>query len=533
MSDIIDKAILNERHISQYTWLYEQTWEQLDLEGASKHLYIFGVSQSANLFWHRSNLASNLSGIIDNSKEFCGENAGWYLYEPEASDYEIGNFELLLQFDTRDIAVIIASTNHYEEIIDQLCHAGIKNVYSLLHMEKNWRSRHGRDKYCMSNEEFAEKCRNLPLIRNKIVFQADNLFCDHGKYITLALLEKKANIDIVWILNDSKSGLPEGVRTVCSMNPRKVLYEIATAGIFITNANIPLIPEKREGQVFIHTKHWASVTLKKFYLDASTITDDPEKVELWKTMFSRLDYILTGSSFDEASCRRGFAFRGECINVGSPRSDAMFKAENYRKLIAEKYGIPESYGIVLYAPTYRYETSKEGKHIPVARTIEIDLERIKNALAIRFNRKWTVMIRLHPSVRQHSREYVGGLNVIDASDHQDAEEILSACDVLITDYSSIMFEPAFVNKPVFLFAPDKEDYIDKEYDLLIEYDALPFSIAETNDELVSRILDFDQDEYAIRIQKFLNEYGVHEDGKASERAACFLEDLIEKSGRDC
>jgi CDP-glycerol glycerophosphotransferase (TagB/SpsB family) len=91
-----------------------------------------------------------------------------------------------------------------------------------------------------------------------------------------------------------------------------------------------------------------------------------------------------------------------------------------------------------------------------------------------------------------------------------------------------MFEPAFVKKPVFLFATDRKEYIDKEYDLLIDYDTLPFPIAESNEELARNIENFNQAEYEKKLDAFMEKYGVHEDGHASERAAEFISGLIDK-----
>lgn len=118
--------------------------------------------------------------------------------------------------------------------------------------------------------------------------------------------------------------------------------------------------------------------------------------------------------------------------------------------------------------------------------------------------------------------------VVNMSAYVDGEEAAAACDIMISDYSSIMFEPAFVKKPVFLFATDKKGYIDKEYDLLIDYDTLPFPIAESNRELIHNIEGFKQDDYENNLDLFMKQYGVHEDGHASERAGKMISDLIDK-----
>ncbi len=85
-----------------------------------------------------------------------------------------------------------------------------------------------------------------------------------------------------------------------------------------------------------------------------------------------------------------------------------------------------------------------------------------------------------------------------------------------------------MKKPVFLLAMDRTKYIDHEYDFLLDYDTLPFPIAETNEELVNHIMDFDRTLYENRLTTFLERYGVNEDGHASERAAGFIMGLFEK-----
>ena len=116
---------------------------------------------------------------------------------------------------------------------------------------------------------------------------------------------------------------------------------------------------------------------------------------------------------------------------------------------------------------------------------------------------------------------------MNVSDYGDSQELASAADIMISDYSSIMFDPAFVGKPVFLFATDKREYQEREYDLLIDYDTLPFPTAESNLELAGKIHQFDRKAYERRVEEFLRLYGVNEDGHASERAAAAIVQLTQ------
>ena len=196
----------------------------------------------------------------------------------------------------------------------------------------------------------------------------------------------------------------------------------------------------------------------------------------------------------------------------------MFKEKELKQKIYRHFKLPSNSHFLLYAPTYRYKKG-ENHYIQETREIEIDYYQVLEALKKKFGGEWYIMLRLHPGHAKAVSQLKLPIFVINGSDYEDSQELCSACDVLISDYSSIMFEPAFVYKPVFLFATDKADYIDKEYDLLLEYDSLPFSIAENNAELIENIMNYEEEKYRLDLKEFFEIYNIHEDGHASERAA--------------
>jgi len=158
--------------------------------------------------------------------------------------------------------------------------------------------------------------------------------------------------------------------------------------------------------------------------------------------------------------------------------------------------------------------------------MDLDFEQLKCSLEARFGGEWKILLRLHPSIAMEASKLTLPEYVIDTSIYENSQELVAASEIMITDYSSIMFEPAFVNKPVFLYAPDRETYINEERELLLDYDELPFSIARSNEELVNEIKEFSVDMYEKNVKAFFAKYGVCEDGHASERAARFIMKLI-------
>lgn len=528
--DIIDRAIEKKMHITKKKSLQQQTWEQFENESIEKKIFIFGMGACANFFWRRYRGSKTVEGAIDNSAAKQGFCVGDFIDESfgeNDSALLISDISILNQYDPYEIVVLVASTKNYEDIILQLADIGIYQTYALLIMEANERIKLGKqgieaDEYIKNYVE--ESCKVM-INNKKIVFWAFNQYADHGKYITEALLSMRDDLDIVWLVNDLRYTVPKGVRLVFVGNKKKYIYEMETAHIWIFNAPVPDFIRKREDQIYIQTKHWASITLKRFYLDSKTITDIPEDVEYWKRDSRKIDYIFTGSDFDTESSRRGFNFHKEIIQIGSPRSDAMFKRNEKRIKVYANYKMNLNNHMMLYAPTYRYQKNIVN-HYAEIRDIDLTYEAVKKALEKRFGGEWYIVLRLHPGHEDEVKKLDLPDFVIDASGYGDGEELAAACDIMISDYSSIMFEPAFVKKPVFLFATDKKSYIDKEYDMLIDYDTLPFAISESNEELVNKIESFNWKEYEKNVDAFMNKYNIHEDGYASQRAAEFIVGII-------
>lgn len=135
--------------------------------------------------------------------------------------------------------------------------------------------------------------------------------------------------------------------------------------------------------------------------------------------------------------------------------------------------------VCLYAPTFRVK----GLDFHNEGGIDLDYGNVIKGLEDCFGGKWCIFLRLHPNIVSQSVGMEKPDGVIDVSDYPDSQELVAASDLLITDDSNIMFEPVFVKKPVFLFATDKKEYIGGERELLIDYDTLPFPMAESNEEL--------------------------------------------------
>ncbi|MBR2179777.1 MAG: CDP-glycerol glycerophosphotransferase family protein [Selenomonadaceae bacterium] len=542
--DIIDKNFEKYGCLTKNPNFVNKIWSNFFDEIFNKRLILYGVTQITSFLWIRYKKKISISAVIDNSQKKLGQPLGNFFDEDDlkdAKDIIIQSKEILKEFDPNEVVILISSVQSCDEIANELEKNNFCNYFSAFHMECYYREHMKKNNLTFSTlntyrNDYAKKCISKYQIQDKkVIFFDMGVYLDHGKYITEQLLAMNENIDIVWFTNDDSINIPKKVRSVKVSDWKNFIYEMETAKIWIINVfPIPTYLIKREDQVCIQIKHWGSITLKKFYLDdikdldkkntkyrSINLLNDDKKIFKLNGMWT--DYIISGSDFDEDSCRKGFNFNNKFIRCGSPRSDILFNPKKYKEDVYRKLNLKNAEHILLYVPTYRrYKWENEKNSL----NYDILLQSLKQ----KWKGKWKILLRLHPYDKNNSKKIEQSDHIIDVSHYDDGQELVAATDVMVSDYSSIMFDPAYVMKPVFLYAPDREIYLKKDRDFLIDYDSLPFPISITNEELSEQILNFDETVYKQKVRSFLNKYGVHEDGHASERAANFILNLLSKEG---
>lgn len=524
--DIIADAMVQKLHLCKDDWLREQTWEIFRKQSKGKRLFIFGAGGGLDYFLRNCCDHIKIEGVVDNDEKKRHLKLGWSSIEAWNTEYEeiiIDSPNVLRQYKEHDIVVLITAVNGYELMVEQLRRLGIMKPFVLLMMEAN---RRGRSEISLEKDyeerkrEYIEWCCGQKLQENKIVMRIAE-YGGHARGITPQLLKSGKKLDIVWLVQTPHMEVPQGVRKINEKNWKAYYYEMETAKIWLFDVTIPEDVMKRKNQIYIQTKHWSGITLKKFYLEDRSSCTSPQIEARIRKDGMRMDYLLSGSEFDEESCRRGLAFRGRAVRVGSPRSDILF-GHSVRKKVLSVFCLEEDTHILLYAPTYRKDDHENGNRM----RLSLDLDKLLETLKKKWEGKWVVLIRLHPWISFEKSGLQETGTVINAGNYPDSEELVAGCDVMITDYSSIMFEGAYIKKPVFLYTPDRNEYIEGERGLLLDYDTLPFPMAESNEELSYCIQNFEKKQYEETVKKFLKKYGVNEDGHASERAAAFILDLL-------
>lgn len=336
-------------------------------------------------------------------------------------------------------------------------------------------------------------------------------FTCNPKYIVNKLIELYGDkIDLYWVTDhpDTCEEVKEKGVKVIETDSEEHYRTYLGARVYITNDMFPAWAEHKKDQIWINTWHGAISYKHIGYKYLSP------KSEAGETLFRlgnrQADHYLAATRTFADDTAESFEFDKEIfLGTGLPRNDIFFEnSEEARRAVREALKVNEADRIVLYAPTFR-KGLKSGAQ-------GLDYEDMRKALSQRFGGSWTIMFRDHGFVKKTAK---GLADVINVTDYPDMNELLNAADVLVSDYSSCMYDFVLQEKPCFVFASDLDEYIRNDRSFAVPLEKWPYPLAETNEALVRNILNFDEEDYRQALKRHFEEVVRYDDGKASERAA--------------
>lgn len=349
----------------------------------------------------------------------------------------------------------------------------------------------------------------LPIKKNKVVF-CNYLGKGYGcnpKYIAEEIMKRNLKWDLVWLVNDIDAEFPRGIRLV-KYGYLRSIYELSTARVWIDNQRkLPYI-KKRKSQYFIETWHGGGGPIKKIGADNPRNFNDKPYEATSHHMDKITDLMISNSTCCSNIYRSAFLYTGEILESGYPRNDILVNNNHssYKVKINQYFGLEINQNTVLYAPTYR-----RGRGVDKYGLDEVEL---LNSLKKKFGGSWKLLKRLHPTMVQKASSLNYNEDIINATVYDDMQELLAGCDILISDYSCTISEFALTGKPVFLFATDINEY-SCERDFYIDYNKLPFPIAQNYNKLNDNIINFNQYEYEKNVTQYLRDVGMKETGRAA------------------
>lgn len=357
-------------------------------------------------------------------------------------------------------------------------------------------------------------CLLFPL-KNKVVASTfkGKKYGDNPQYILESLHKSCPNIKLYWLKQNDDFVLPEWISGVSIASYILKIYQVATAKVIIDTHRFPLWMKKRKGQLFIETWH-GGLGIKKLEADVPKFKELEWLMKEVRHTSELADVFISQSDHLSKIYRRAFGYNGQIFKCGYPKNDTLFcDRTSSRVLIRNYYNLDVKQKLLLYAPTFRDEF-----YTQIDTTVyDVDVKLVQYYLRQKFGGEWTILVRWHPLFSSMLKEQSINVlpNAIDTTSYPDIQELLKACDVVMSDYSSIIFDAALLDIPCFTFATDFDEY-KADRGVYYEMDELPFPYARNNDELMKNIENYDHAAYIERWQAFKERMGLYEPGNASE-----------------
>ena len=357
----------------------------------------------------------------------------------------------------------------------------------------------------------------MPALVKVVYFTFRGLFADNPRAVYEGLLARgDGDFSHTWLCTPKTQGtFPAGVETILYGTP-EAAAALAAADVVVANDCMSMDWTKSPDTTYLQT--WHGTPLKRIHHDAPVRPgwlDKPDRD------VARWDMLLSPNPVSTERLRHAFRFGGAVHETGYPRNDVMSRPDrdDVRARVRAELGIPHGTTAVLYAPTWRDDLvfdSTGGRDFEVP----IDLADFDR----RLGRDHVLLTRLHSMVAGRLA-IPPGAPVVDVSDRAESAELYLAADMLVTDYSSAMFDFAVTGKPMVFYTYDLEHYRDDVRGFYFDLaEVAPGPLVRTSSELVEAIADSNvaASELADRYARFRDTFCSLEDGHATDRVLDLL-----------
>lgn len=349
----------------------------------------------------------------------------------------------------------------------------------------------------------------LPIQKGVVLFDSFNgkVIGDNPLDIFLELQKVHPELKFYWTVGNGTRA-PKGATGV-RFETKAWLDLLASAEYIVANTSLPWYFRKAKGQTYLQT--WHGTPLKRLVHDIPPGSLTKSYLDTMDREAAAWDYLISPSEFCTEVLPRAFGYRGKVLETGYPRNDRLTNhTPEDRKRIRESLGVTDPKTVlVMYAPTWRdYKRTATGNW---------DLVSYMDP-NIKLPSGFRMMFRGHTNTHAIDSTKTAG-SAIDVTRYPDVTELYIAADVLVTDYSSVMFDYSVTGKPVIFLAPDLDRY-RAERGFYFDFEAeAPGPILTSDKEVIETLSKLP--ETAKRFQNAYKQWQLKfnalEDGRASER----------------
>ena len=317
----------------------------------------------------------------------------------------------------------------------------------------------------------------------------------------------------IWVVTDYAAAVPEGDRAVLS-GTEEYFDALARCRYVISNDDMQPFFRKREGQVYLQT--WHGTPLKKIGFDIGRpqFASGTAYFDRLAADIGKWDLLLSQNPFSTPIFRRAFRYEGEICEYGYPRNDILTRGGPLAGQVRRRLGIPDGKRVVMYVPTWRdNQFYASGRY---RFDLRIDLERAWQVLGP----DHVLLIRGHHHLANDVTAGTRRDFALNVTGYPNISELFLITDVLITDYSSVMFDFAVTGRPMLFFTYDLEQYRDQLRGFCFDFEAeAPGPLLASSEEVLAAARDTGAATagYTAAYQAFAAKYCPLDDGKAGAR----------------
>ena len=333
-------------------------------------------------------------------------------------------------------------------------------------------------------------------------------------------LAGRPDLDHTWLSDPTgRFTIPPGIDSV-PYGSAAGRAALESADVVVTNDHLALEWDKRPGSVYLQT--WHGTPLKRVHHDV--LWAPPGRLSTLDLDVARWDHLLSPNAASTDRLRRAFGYAGPVHETGYPRNDALVggRGAATREAVRAALDIPPGTTAVLWTPTWRDDlVFGDGAGPDFA--LPLDLRDFTD----RLGGDHVLLVRLHSLVRRGPE--LAGPAVRDVSAFPDVRDLYLAADVMVTDYSSTMFDFAVTGKPLFFYTYDLDDYRDRVRGFYFDLaEVAPGPMLSTSEELIAALADTAAvtARYADRYERFRRTFCHLDDGRATDRVV----DLVFPAG---
>ena len=266
------------------------------------------------------------------------------------------------------------------------------------------------------------------------------------------------------------------------------------------------LAKKKKEQIYLQT--WHGTPLKKMGYDQSKRPTRYEQDRLRKQT-EIWDYFISSNKHSSDIFRRAFRYTGDIIETGYPRNDILINQPGDTIVkVQSNLSIPIDKKVVLFAPTFR------DWDLNSFQTTLSDIKKLSKSI----DENTVILLRLHYLLADKIEQLELPENILNASNYGDIQELYLISDVLITDYSSVMFDYALLKRPIILYCYDLEEYETRRGMYLDLHEVGPGPVCKDLEQVIEYLKEPEKlKKYEEKLELFNQEYGSMDDGLAAKR----------------